>query len=236
MSLSTCLYPDIVRDYPRIRTLLFASTTDTTVMGFSYDHVPNAVDGYVTEMERCSQSSSEMGTRSVRTNPYSTRMRPLSDMSDILTAEDGVLLEAVEFVGYDGTRIGSPDQNADNNAAIEASQTSVLDAYMASHVRAGILGNWQPNYCRPSIYIDDLDVLNMADSSVVDPVSGTSGHLGDMSVGIPLPFVLHYYREFTRVRKVNVFGGLAQWIGSSADPVNRLVRYPLVCIMRWRLH
>lgn len=232
----SCFYPDIIRAYPRVRVGLFMSTTDTNQAGFDYSHVPNQPDGWVTELEQCAQSSAVMGSTAVGSNPYSTRMRPLSDMGDIYAAQAGVLLEAIEFIGYDGTRVGSPVQNADNNAAIEASQTSVLDAYHASHFINGVVGNWQPNYCRPSVFINDIDVLaNMLDTEVMDPVSGARNHAGDMGIGVPLPFVVPYYLPFDTVTSVRVYGGLAQWIGASAEPTDKLVRYPLLCVMRWRM-
>lgn len=232
----SCFYPDIIRAYPRVRVALFMSTTDPEQSTFDYDYVPNQPDGWVTELERCAQSSAAMGTTAIAANPYSTRLRPLADMSDVFAAQAGVLLEAIEFLGYDGTRAGSPAQNAANNTEIDASQTSVLDAYHASHFRNGVLGNWQPNYCRPSVYINDIDVLaNMMDTGIVNPMGGGRNHVGDMGIGVPLPFVVPYYLPFDVVSSVKVFGGLAQWIATSAEPTEKLVRYPLLCVMRWRL-
>lgn len=232
----SCFYPDIIRSYPRVRIALFMSTTDTQQSTFDYDHVPNQPDGWVTELERCAQSSSVMGTAAVAANPYSTRLRPLADMSDIYASQAGVLLEAIEFLGYDGTRLGSAFQNAANNAEIEASQTSTLDAYHASHFRRTVVGNWQPNFCRPAVYVNDIDVLaNMLDTEVENPLNDARNHAGDMGIGLPLPFVVPYYLPFDTVSSIRVYGGLAQWIETSAEPNDKLVRYPLLCLMRWRL-
>ncbi|MBU3742575.1 MAG: hypothetical protein FGM24_09875 [Candidatus Kapabacteria bacterium] len=235
MALQACLSPEVVREYPRVRVGLWLSTTDTSDYGFSYSHVANQVDGYVTEMEKCGQSASQMGTRAVATSPYSTRLRPLSDLAEVFNAESGVLLESVEFVGYDATLGGSAHQNAANNTTIDSSQSSTLDAYMASHFRGGIMGNHQPNYCRPTILVNGIAVFDLGDSSVQELTTGRRGHLGDLSIGIPLPFGVDYYREFEHVTSIEVYGGLAQWISTSAEPTDKLVRYPLLCMMRWRM-
>ncbi|MBS1562365.1 MAG: hypothetical protein JSS89_12230 [Bacteroidetes bacterium] len=232
--LQGCLSPEIIRDYPKVRVSLFASVTDTND-AFSFSHVANQPDGYVTELQKCAQSSTAMGTEALIPEPYSTRLMPVSDMSEVLAAATGVLLESIEFVGYDGTLVGSSDQNADNNTAIDSSQSSALDAYMASHFRGGIVGNWQPNYCRPVVRVNGMSVLDMMGSEIQDAATLQRNHLGHLSIGIPLPFGLEYYREFDRVTKVEVYGGLAQWIATSAEATKKLVRYPLVCMIRWRL-
>lgn len=229
-----CLSPEIIRDYPKVRVTVFVSTTDTAD-SFDYAHVANAVDGYVTELEKCAQSSDVMGTDALTAEPYSTRLMPVSDMSEIFSQADGVLLESIEFVGYDGTSIGSAFQNAANNTAIDSSQSSALDAYMASHFRGGIVGNWQPNYCRPVVRINGQSVLDLSGSEVQDVVTLQRNHLGHLSVGIPLPFGMEYFREFERITKIEVSAGLAQWIATSAEAVKKLVRYPVICIIRWRL-
>lgn len=235
MPLQGCLSPELVREFPRVRVGLWMSTTDTTDYGFSYGHVSNAPEGYLTEMEKCGQSAAQMGTRSVVASPYSTRLRPLSDLSDVFAADGGVLLESIEFVGYDATLGGSAHQNAANNTAIDASQSSTLDAYMASHFRGGILGNHQPNYCRPTVLVNGIAVFDLGDSAVQDVATGRRGHLGDLSIGIPLPFGVDYYREFDHVAAIEVYGGIGQWITTSAEPTAKLTRYPLLCMMRWRM-
>lgn len=233
--LNGCLSPELVREYPRVRIGLWMSTTDDSSNGFNYNHVANAVDGYVTELEKCNQSAALMGTRAKVTSPYSTELMPLVDLTELLTAQEGALLESIEFVGYDGTRIGSAHQNAANNSAIDTSQSSTLDAYMGSHFRGGIIGNHQPNYCRPTVLVNDVIVFDTGDSAVKNMATDLRGHLGHMSIGLPLPFGVEYYREFEHVTNIKVFGGLAQWIETSAEPTDKLVRYPLLCLMRWRM-
>lgn len=231
--LAACLYPDIVREFPHVRDMLFMSTVDPNEE-FSFTHVDNTVTGYVTELERCAQSSDVMGTQRVQTNPYSTRLMPVSNQDDVLQIETGVLLEEVLFIGFDATLSGSIYQNADNNTAIEGSQTSVSDAYVASHFRNGVHGNWQPNYCRPEIRVNSIPILTMGDSHVTDPVTGGRGHMGHLSIGVVLPHRVAFYTTFERVRSIDVYCGLAQWITTSGEPTDRLVRYPVLCLMRWR--
>ncbi len=231
--LSDCLRPEIVREYPHVRELLFVSTVDPNEE-FDYAHVANTPTGYVTELERCGQSSSSMGTKQVRTSPYSTRLMPISPQDDVLNIETGVMLEQATFIGYDATLAGSPFQNAMNNAAIEASQSSSVDAYVASHFRFGITGNWQPNYCRPEIRIDGVTILSMGDSQIINPATETRAHLGHMSIGVALPYLVQFYREMDRVRSIEVYCPLGQPIMTSAEPTEKIARYPVLCMMRWR--
>ncbi|OJX57681.1 MAG: hypothetical protein BGO89_06835 [Candidatus Kapaibacterium thiocyanatum] len=231
--LSDCLRPEIVREYPHVRELLFMSTVDANEE-YSYSHVANTPTGYAAELERCAQSSSQVGTGLVQANPYSTRLMPVSVQDDVVGIDTGVMLEQATFIGYDATLSGSPLQNAANNAEIIASQASPTDAYVASHFRFGIMGNWQPNYCRPEIRIDGVAILSMGDSQVVNPATETRAHLGHMSIGVALPYTVHFYREMDRVRNIEVFCPLGQPILSSAEPTEKIVRYPVLCMMRWR--
>jgi len=96
------------------------------------------------------------------------------------------------------------------------------------------MGNWQPNYCRPEIRIDGVAILSMGDSQVVNPATETRAHLGHMSIGVALPYTVHFYREMDRVRNIEVFCPLGQPILSSAEPTEKIVRYPVLCMMRWR--
>jgi hypothetical protein len=237
MSLLDCYRPDIVEKYPIVRDLIFVSTTDDDP-SFDFAHVPNTVDGYVTELERCGQSATEMGTAAVRANPYSTRLMPVSSLNSVLGAaasagNGGALLESVVFLGYDSTLVGSPHQDADNNTAVAASQASATDAYVASHFRNGIMGNWQPNYCRPEIIVNGESLLSLGSSEIRDS-AGASRHLAHLSVGVALPYGVHFYRHFSTVQSIELHAGLAQWIATSAS-ASKLKRYPMVGIMRWRL-
>jgi hypothetical protein len=230
-----CLAPDIIRAFPKVRTLLFISTTDSSTSGYDYTHVANNPGGYVVELERCGQATATMGTRAVATNPYSTRLMPVSPLDDLRSTPNGVLLESAEFIGYDSTRAGSAHQNANNVTAIEASQASATDAYVASHFRGGIAGNWQPNFCRPEILVNGELILGMNDTDVVNPATGARSHMGHLGIGVPLPFLAYYYREFDRISSLDVFCGLAQWIETSAEAVNKLQRYPVQAILTVRL-
>lgn len=235
--LMDCYRPDLVERYPQVRDLLFMSTIDPN-QTFDFAHVPNTVDGYVTEMQRCGQSATEMGTAAVRVNPYSTRLMPVSDLNNVLGpasagGNGGALLESVLFLGYDSTLSGSVHQDADNNTAITSSQSSATDAYVASHFRNGVMGNWQPNYCRPEVTVNGQRLLTLGSSHIVD-TAGASAHLGHLSIGVALPYAVHFYRHFPTLTSIEVFAGLAQWIATSPSAA-KLKRYPVLCVMRWRL-
>lgn len=224
-----CLAPDIIARYPRVVLAIFHSTTDT-VDAFNYNHVTNAPNGYVDEIEKCAQSSDRMGDSSLVANPYSTRLMPVTPLDTIFNAPEA-MLEKMLFVAYDGTRIGSPHQNAANNTVIDTSQASTLDAYMASHFRAGIIGNHQPNFFRPTVRINGKSVLGNLEDSYVEP----RGHLAHMSIGLPLPFEANWYAIFPNVQSIDVYAGAGQWITTSAEPTNKLVRYPVLCVQQWRV-
>lgn len=229
-----CLAPDIVRLFPKVRTLMFMSVTDPTPSDYLFGHVADAPDGYVTELEKCGQAAAVMGSRAVATNPYSTRLMPVTPFDDLRNVPSGVLLESIEFIGWDSTRSGSPHQNANNVTAIELSQSSATDAHVASHFRGGIAGNWQPNFCRPEVLINGEAILSMNDSAIVNPATGARAHRGHLSIGVPLPYMAYYYREFTTISSIDVFCGLGQWISTSIEPTDKLQRYPVQCIMHVR--
>lgn len=237
----SCLSPELLREYPHPIIAIFGSTVDTQSNGFDATAVDDAHDGMIAELERAGQHSTEPGSNNVAENPYSTRLRPLSNLSDFLRMK-GVpaVIESVLFYAIDSSEdtptevqpvAGTEYQDPVVAAEIVASQSSSTDAIYASRFKRTIIGNWQPNWFRPALIVNGRNLFpNIAGTQMQD-TNGQYGHLGDLSIGLPLPFSMDLAREFPHgIDSIEAYGQVVQHLEDSAS-ARKYVRYPVIAVV-----
>jgi len=241
----TCLSPDVLREYQRVTLLVFASATDFNADSDTHQDagVTDADTGYVDELERAGQHATTIGDKTFQEKPYTSQLRLCSDAADLYNLK-GIpsIVESVTFFAIDATTQTPTLLQTDADtyqdpvvvADMIASQATDMDANVASHFRNGIAGNWQPNWFRPEVYINDENLLpNLAQSHAAD-TNGNKNHRGDMSIGLPLPWEMDFARRFENgIGKVRVFAQVVQCIPQTGQP-RKFVRYPVVCIVKIR--
>ncbi len=248
------LNSEIRRFYPETVVAIFASSTENNIVVTDDDKdyfITSNPLGYINEFNKCGQDSDSIPTRKnnhAGNNPYSTYLRPLTDLSEIFKAQK-VYIEKAEFYAYDSMYEGSTYQNEDLWNVIKASRipTSADESfpqqigpgeeqtppplysktYAQSVYKNGLLSvNWQPNGFRPQIIINDQFILKGMTSSNY----GNKGNEGDMSIGLPLPFCVNLDRELGKVNTVEAHGAVWQRI-DLRDAYNHLQRYPIICVV-----
>lgn len=235
-----CLSPDLLKQYPRPVIALFSSTVDTG-SEFAPLHVADTPLGYLTELEKAGQHATSPGSVSVAESPYSTRLRPNSDLENIYAMRGRpCIIESVLFYAIDATTAtptltepisGNTYQDATVVGDMITSQSTDMDANVASHFRNALVGNWQPNFFRPALYVNGVNILaNLTGSHLVD-TTGIRAHRGDLSIGLPLPFELDLAMEFPNgIAKLEAHAQLIQIIPNTAS-ARKYVRYPVHAVV-----
>lgn len=207
----------------------FFSSTDTSREP-SPAHIADTIDGYATEMERLAQSTSTIGTAKLQYDvptglPYSTRLRPLSDLAP-LTGRANVRLVSVMFQAYDTMLTGGTGQDATTNTTVSDSVTpgtsgySSTDGYMQSRFRNSVVGGWQPNWFRPRLLVDGKSVFFRTIS-----VTSLGSHAGDLSIGLSLPWCWRGDCSIGRITTgIDVYAGAWQRVDNGGGNVKYLRR------------
>lgn len=224
------------------RGMWFSTTDPNTSLDGSY--IPSQNDGFFVnngsgfvEIEGLGQMSASVGSSVAAADPYSTRLRPMTDMRFLLNKKK-VVLVSLAFRCFDVRLSGGDQQDAATYTAIDNS-LSTNTAFAASRFRRTVPVDWQPNWFRPEFWINNVNVLrDVTDSFYGTVVSGSMGqeqlvasNLGDKSIGLPCPI------EFSDMYAVineplielpKVYGQVVQYIDSGvlAKPY---VRYPVMC-------
>lgn len=222
--------------YNRSFVAVFTSCTDPNAPFWDINatYVANSPTGYYTEYEKTFQSATDMGTRarSASNVPYSTCLRPVTNLAPLFASES-VWFEKAKFSAYDAMKSGSTFQNAANNTAIINGITSAtFGAWNSSRWLNGEVALTGVNYFRPGIFYNDggtiLDTLNTQVQ-----INGAN-HQGDQSVGLDLPFCLEGgYALDSQVENLLVYAGAAQYINGDVNAP--LVRYPVKCTLFFKL-
>lgn len=222
--------------YNRSFVAVFTSCTDPNAPFWNVNptYVANSPVGYYIEYEKTFQSSTAMGTRARSTSniPYSTCLRPVTNLAPLFASES-VWFESAKFSVYDAMVSGSTYQNAANNTAIiNGILSNTFSAWNSSRWRNGEIALTGVNYFRPGIFYNDggtiLDTLNTQVQ-----INGTN-HQGDQSVGPDLPFCIEGgYALDAQVENLLVYAGAAQYV--NGDPAAPLVRYPIKATLVFRL-
>jgi len=186
-------------------------------MSWSGTAITDSHIGMISELERLGSATAAPAVR---------QLRPLSRISALMNGNTRALLEKIEFFPYDVTKTGSAHQDAATLAAIYASRTA-NDAIPQSLYLNAMVMNWQPNFCRPSVKINNVEYFLGLDSSYYQ--ADSYSNLGDMSIGIPVPYCLDVNVQVENVKSIRIYSALAQYIATTALFQN----YALLCKITW---
>lgn len=169
------------------------ATNEQTAAG-----ITNSSSGYSTAMQPIGQADAAVGSTALESVPYSTRLRPVTDMQPIFDAR-GAEFRRISTFAYDTTRWDGVNAGTGQTTAVVQSIIDSLGtdrAYVQSRFRNAGLYDFQPNFLRPDIRINGAQLLRtLQDSHLSD------GHAGDRSIGLPIGYELTDLRKF--VKKVN---------------------------------
>jgi len=220
-------YLEYREEYPEPIWSMFISETDYH-NPIRDAQITDDYTGYITELQNCGQAADAPGTKELiditTGDPYSTRLRPVTNLSEIFKSQK-VMLASVQFYAYDPTdENAAPPQDAATLAAIYASRTS-NEMFAQQYILNGFIQNWQPNFCRPSLKVNQKEIFKGFNSSNF----GRNVNKGDLSIGIPLGYCFELYRKLGKVHDVEMFGQLAQYITGP----KKFQRYVLMSIIEW---
>lgn len=211
----------------------FFSSTDTN-RDQSTAHIGNTTDGYVVELDRLAQATPDVGTAQLQYNPgtglpYSTRLRPLSDLRSLIGRRN-VRLISIVFQAYDMMTLGGTGQDATTNSTVTNSVTpgspgySPNNAYMQSRFRGAVVGGWQPNWFRPRIQVDGRSIFLRTME-----VTNLGTRKGDLSIGLTLPWCWRGDCDIGPINSgIEVFAGAWQRIDNGGGNIQYL-RYAIDC-------
>ena len=189
-------------------------------------HITDAYTGYITELQNLGQAATAPGSRDMVASPYPTRMRCLTDMEEIKKAKQ-VLVEKIEFSPIDSMLDAGTGQDTATVAAIRNSRTG-NSIYGQSMFRNGIPNNWQPNWFRPEVWVNGINILGNIKINYFK-----STNKGDLSFGFRCPKCFDKWMLFGEIKKFEIFAQLVQYIPDSSG--NKFQRYPLMAEVTFRL-
>lgn len=170
--------------------------------------------------EELAKVGSQVSTPALPGSPIA-ELRPVVNLSNLLNANE-ILLRSLSFHCLDVKKIGSEYQDTLTNDAITDSLVSNNNAYIQTRFLNSVPPDWQPNFFRPSMLIDNKDVLgNFASTTNY----GSHNNQGDKSIGLPLPLSYNFDYKFTSVKEIRVFGLCYQYIPETL----KYKRYGIVC-------
>ncbi len=225
---------DVLRAYPEIVPAIFVSSAQEGFNRTDSDkdaYITNNPLGYMTELEKVGQGSTAPATINNNVpgnNPYSTYLRPVTDLSEILKAQK-VLVEKVEFYAYDTMKEDSAYQDSEAFVTMIDSR-SANKSYPQSYSLNSPAPVFLPNFFRPQVRINNIDLIKGLQSSNY----GTKRNQGDMSIGLPVPVCIDVYREFGRVTDIQTFAQMVQIIPNSSPQQWMAQRYAIQCIIYFR--
>lgn len=222
MIVSPDQYPRIEQVYDvstaNYASAIWASTTQNAAV-LTGSHITSTNDGYVNELLAIGQADTSPGLPTPAVSPYSTQLRPVSDLSVLYRARQCVLRK-IEFKAYDTTLSGAAGQDAATLTAIFNSISSQNDVYVQSLFRNGEMGGWQPNWFRPSFSVNGKDIFAGLSQSQFD----NKANLGDLSIGLPLPYCREDYVNCGKVEELKVYAQAAQYVAGKYQ------RYLVLCL------
>lgn len=216
--------------FPKRYKVLFMSTTaNSTELLTPSTFIPNTSDGYLTELERLGQAGTSVGTSksdNVGNNPYSINQRCLSDQSSLLNGPN-VLLRKIEWFAYD-TTLNPAGTGQTQSVITKIVNSKTTDDILAqSGYKNGMMPiAYQPNYFRPELYINGINVLEGLASSDY----GTKKNLGDLSIGLPLPYCEDFNSEVGIINQpITSYAQVAQLVDVAGVPYYQ--RYPVLTVV-----
>ena len=191
---------------------VWISSTDTE-RPFSPTHVTDSSTGFIAELQRTGQASTTIGTQARASDPYSTELLPVSDLSPIYAAERSKLTR-IFACAFDTTRDpAGTGQDALTIAEIVAS-LGTTRAYMQTGYLNGQIAFFQPNFFRPMIFVDKTPIIygNLQRSEI------TQAHAGHLSIGIPNPWFSEVNVNIGKINKdtLHAYAQMEQYISGVA--------------------
>jgi len=212
---------------------LFMSSVETTPEQ-SATHVTDSILGGRDELLSAGQAATSMGTNALVASPYSTRLRPVSDITN-LSNFTRIFLTKVEFHALDTTLTGDATQDAQILSDIEDSLI-IADSYVQSRFRFAEIGGWQPNFFRPSLKLKDgFDIFGSLNSS---NFIGKNNR-GDLSIGLMLPYEynpptpIDLGKPSSTTDAIEIYAGAGQIIYDTVALVNKIQRYPIIAYVEF---
>ncbi|MBK9249354.1 MAG: hypothetical protein IPM69_14885 [Ignavibacteria bacterium] len=213
---------------------IFMSSTESAETQTN-DFVLSSLDGGRLELLNCGASATTMGTNVLQVSPYSTRLRPVTNLSKFKIYRK-IYLTKITFNVLDTTLTGAIPQDAQVDTEISDSLITNNDAYVQSRFRFGTIGNWQPNFFRPSVSLKNGDDIfeTMVSSNFDD-----KDNLGDMSIGPMLPYeyippIPHYLGQVLDLNDaIREYAKAGQIVQDTVAGVKKIQRYPIHCQMEF---
>jgi hypothetical protein len=191
------------RKYPETVELMFLSYSGTPPV--------NSNIGIFNELEL-------LGTATA--TPAIRKLALISNDDVVKNRSQIAYLDKVELFAIDVTLTASANQDAGTLAEIYNSKTG-NDVYAQSLFKNAYMMAWQPNYCRPQIFINGIDIIPGYQFS----------NLAYKSIGIPLNRCIDIGREFTNINSIAMESACCQYIVGTAKYQN----YPLHAILTFWL-
>ena len=201
-----CSIPfDILEQYPHQVYGLFISNPYHTA-NYKATDIPNSIPAMIELIERCGQDNTIMGTEELVPDPYPVRLLELDGLEQVYSSKRQVLLESMEIYTYDPKKIGSAHQDTNVNAEVTSSIGTQNQILPQSTYLYGMFGQAQPNFLRPSLYIDDRPYLT----------GMRSAHKGIGSIGLPTPLCRQFFKKIAPPDKIHFNCGAGTWIPGEA--------------------
>lgn len=151
----------------------------------------------------------------------------VTDLDELYRTDD-ILLDDIEFFGYDPVLPGSPAQHTATVNAIVAGAGQKGAAF--SRTRFGMIGGtWQPNYFRPYVSVDGVPILNMPSTARKTTSGGALS--SQRGIGLPLPFCHTCETHLHSVKNIIVRAPLGQYIPETG----MIQHYIVMCRMTFRM-
>lgn len=212
-----CTIVDLGRYYRKYYNLVFMTSLESNLLQ-TPTYIANTQSGYIAQIGLINADSSI-------NNPLTiNRLRCVSDINDIIANKE-VLLRRITFRAFmPNTNLASTSGTSTPTSGTSPlsartvtlnSDNTLLSANYAGSIGAGTVGNptqnivqttsapygyteitnWQPNYFRPRVMINNEDII--PDSAVPN--------LGDMSIGVPLPLIAEPFIPYKEITSINVY-------------------------------
>ena len=196
-------------------------------------HIPDRIDGYLTEMEKlgASEHLNPAVKKDWLSEVYTTRLRQLKPL-DMLKKARRVLLVSLEYYAVNTLKAGSAHQNLDVYDVITDSLNTKNNALIQTQFGNSLPVTWFPNFFRPQFSLGGVDVLNYSQSNY----GAHRNNDGDLSIGLPLPYEISVMKYFEKdITNVTAKAAAAQLVNVTApthgSPAGLyLQRFPIMCI------
>jgi len=189
--------------------LSFFSTTQVGNQ-LTNGHITDSWLGYNDELEKLGNSVLIESDTDVLNEPYSSRLRPLDDMTFLKRAKN-LLIVNLSITCFDTTLHGSAHQSTTANNILKDSLNTDTP-YPQTSFGNTIPLTWIRNYLNPIIKVNGTNILN---SNTFNGF-GTSNK-GDQSIGWLQPKKINLYHLESSASSIEAFGSVRQILKTGSD-------------------